>query len=131
MLAFLIYTMIMWFAGNCILTLFFQMIQPDEALDLLLGWQKMLARLYQGNTRRQLLGKALGDCARCTAFWFMPMWFVVYAVLAGPITGVWITDACTTTAGKIVVNVVWYCVFHSVGAFTGVWGLLKVKKDGV
>lgn len=117
---FLIYTLIMWFAGNCILKIFQQMTADGGALDVVFGWQKMLAKLYSGGKWAQLLGKALGDCPVCTAFWFMPFWFVVYYFMAPifvewPITGGW--------------NIVWYFVFHSIGAVVGgIVLLVKLRK---
>lgn len=121
MLNLLIFTIIMWCAGNAILKLFHIMIQPGQILDMLLGWQKMLKRLYAGSTRQQLLEKMLGGCEHCTAFWFMPMWYIVYWLMSKNVLHYWISD-------NILVNIVWYVVFHSIGAVTGVFVLAFKKK---
>lgn len=130
MLIFLLLTIISWFAGNCVLLLFFQMIQPGEALDIVFKWQKMLERLYGGSAAQRLLGKALGDCQKCFAFWFMPLWFAVYYGLSKLLTGSWITDFSPKYDFWVVL--IWYCIYHSTGAITGAWTLFKFgKKDGM
>lgn len=122
MLIFLLYSIIFLIAGGCSLWVFNQMIQPDGALDVVFGWQKMLAKLYNGGKWEQLLGKALGDCPQCMAFWFMPVWYGVYVVFMNVAIGYWITDT-------IVGNIIWYVVFHSIGAVAGlVFILLKKNK---
>lgn len=122
MLTFLLYTVVFWFAGGCILWLFNLMIQPDGALDVVFGWQKMLAKLYNGSKWQQLLGKALGDCPQCTAFWFMPFWYGVYVLFMNVVIGYWIT---TSIGG----NIVWYIVFHAIGAVAGfVFIIAKMRK---
>ena len=133
-LVYLLSTIIVWLAGNFILKIFFQMIQKGEALDIVFGWQKMLEKLYGGNQFKQLLGKALGDCEKCFAFWFMPLWFSVYYFLSTQILGLWITDFMHSySTGKwFFINTLWYCIFHSVGATSGLWVLLlKNKKNGL
>lgn len=129
MLTFLLYTLIMWLAGNCILYLFMQMIQPEGALDVVFGWQKMLAKLYESPSKgKQLLGKALGDCQMCTAFWFMPVWFCLYWLLSRLVIHYFITDEVQAIGWKVVVFFVWYMVFHAVGAMSGLLALIKFKR---
>lgn len=66
--------------------------RQDGAFDVLFGWQKMLDHLYNGSPGRQLLGKALGDCAMCFAFWISPLCFVLHfgvtwGLIGWPISG--------------------------------------------
>lgn len=111
----------MWFAGVCILKVFMQMIAPDGALDVVFGYQKLLGKLYSGNKFEQLLGKAIGDCQMCTAFWFMPVWYAAYAFVSNTVLDYWISS-------NILVNIIWYFVFHSIGAVIGAF-ILSIKRQ--
>lgn len=123
-LTFLLYTAIMWFAGNCILKLYFTAIQPGQLFDQIFNWQTMLANLYGSEKAwKNNLGKALGDCPHCFAFWFMPMWFILYALL-GLNLNIWVITG-------IGWNILWYFVFHSIGAIVGLSFILTKKKNGV
>lgn len=124
---FLLLTMIFWFAGMCILDLFFKMIQPDGLLDVTFGWQKMLEHLYSASKPLQLLGKALGDCRMCTAFWFMPIWFTLYVLSTSMLLHWWISDMVHAIVLKIMLNIIWYIVFHSIGAVVGRISLFTYK----
>jgi hypothetical protein len=129
-IAFILYTICFWFAGACVLKYFFFMIQPEGALDLVFGWQNMLKKLYNGNKASQLLGKALGDCQMCTSFWFMPAWYGCYYLFCHWVLHHWVTDTIDTAGWywtKVsLVNVIWYYVFHSIGAFTGLVTITKI-----
>lgn len=139
MLVFLIATIMFLATGNGILKIFFDMIQPGNALDIVFGWQKMLANLYRSENKfKQLLEKALGGCEKCTAFWFMPLWFFCYYFFMKNVAGVWVTDFITIKGfwywfSVCLVNWVWYCNFHTIGANGGhiLLTLLKKKKDAV
>ena len=123
-IAFFLFTIIMWFAGNCILKLYHTAIQKGQILDQIFNWQNMLADLYASEkTWKNNLGKALGDCPTCFAFWFMPIWYVVY-ILLGKKLEIWLING-------IGWNILWYIVFHSIGAVVGLSFLLTKKKDGL
>lgn len=125
LILFLLFTLMFLVAGICILRIFMDMIQPGAALDIVFNWQKMLSRLYGGNKRQQLLGKALGDCAQCTSFWFMPLWFLCYYITCQLVLNFWVSDVVDTFFGGVFISWVWYAVFHSLGAF---FGFLNLRK---
>jgi hypothetical protein len=128
MLIFLLWTIIFWMAGNCVLKIFYIAIQEGQMLDLLFGWQKMLANLYGSKQQwKNLLGKALGDCEMCTAFWFMPAWYALYWLMSKIVLHQFITDRVEHLLSKVLVGVVWYLVFHSIGAICGLLSLTKLK----
>ena len=132
MILFIIISVIFCLAATCMLKWFFTMIQPEGALDIAFGWQKMLQRLYNGSKWQQLRGKALGDCQMCTCFWFMPLWFAFYYIFSKLIVHYWITDALHVPnifiywLGVCLVNLSWYACFHSIGAMVGLVTLNKI-----
>jgi hypothetical protein len=127
-LKFLILTVIFWYAGNCILRLFFAMIQPDAMLDRVFGYRKLLDRLYGAeNKYLRSLGDALGNCQLCISFWFMPLWFICYWIFTRISLDWFITDKAESIAGKIFIGLIWYMAFHAIGAITGLAGLLRMK----
>ncbi len=112
------------------LKIFYVAIQEGQMLDLLFGWQKMLAKLYGSNKPwKNLLGKALGDCEMCTAFWFMPAWYALYWVMSRWVLHQFITDKVEHNLAKILVGIVWYFVFHSIGAVYGLVTVIKTKNN--
>lgn len=116
-------------ASNFALRIIYEMIQHDGAIDVIFGWQKILAKLYRGNKAQQLLGKALGDCERCMSFWFMPIWFFAFYLFAKYVMGVWFTDHLTSTVAIWGVNWLMFAAFQSVSATTGfILLLFKHKK---
>ncbi len=118
-MTFLLFSLIMWFAGNCILRLFFIAIQTGQILDQLFKWRSMLDNLYASDKAwENNLGKALGDCQICFSFWFMPIWFILYALL-GNALNIWAINGYW--------NILWYVVFHSIGAIVGLGSLIKIK----
>lgn len=121
LLTFFIYTIIMWLAGNCIAQLYFTAIQKGQVFDELFGWQDMLADLYASEKKwKNYLGKALGDCQICFAFWFMPFWYMLY-VSMGTTLGIWAIKG-------IGWNIAWYFIFHSIGAIFGLLFIIKRQK---
>lgn len=129
LLTFLLYTAIFMVAGLCILSTFYAMQAEGGALDVVFGWQKMLNRLYNGNKAQQLLGKALGDCQQCTSFWFMFLWFFAYWGFCRLVLGWYITDVAGWWLWKGIIGFIWYSVFHSIGAVSGLFSLLKRKRN--
>lgn len=127
LLTFLLYTVLFIAAGNFSLRILYEMVQPEGALDQLLGWQKLLAKLYGGNKAQQLLGKALGDCERCMSFWYMPAWYIFYYLFCKHVMGMWITDGISSGLACFFLNWLWLAVFWSVGATTG-FILLTLKR---
>lgn len=129
-LEYLIYTILFLAGGSMALKLFFTMIQTGNALDVVFKWQKMLAWLYGGNKFMQLAGKALGDCAQCTAFWFMPWWFFLYWKFSYLLFDYYPTQGIDSWFWKIAFHAAWYVVIHAIGATLGFAVLMyKSKKE--
>lgn len=135
MLTFILVTIIFWFAGNSILKILFQMIQPDGALDVMFNWQRKLDDWYgkasEGSKKHRWLHDALGGCQVCTSFWFMPVWFTIYFLFCELVLHWFITDYVNSLGAKVFVGYVWFAVFWSIGAVLGlnVLRFLKRKKN--
>lgn len=128
MLIYLIVTILFWAAGACMLKWFMLMIEQGGALDVVFGWQKMLHRLYNGTPAQELLGKALGDCIKCTSFWFMPIWFACYYIVSKYAFHHWITDTVHNWICIGIINMIWYCLFHGIGGMIGFYAVTKLFK---
>lgn len=128
MLTFIFVTIAFVVAGLCWLRLFAIMIAPGQILDMLFGWQAMLERLYSSPKRwKNLLCKALGDCEVCTAYWFQPIWFLAYYGFCRLALHYFITDEVSSWYGKVFVGLLWYLVFHGIGAVAGMLTLIRAK----
>lgn len=126
----LLYSVMVIPAYGMVLRLFFTMIEEGGALDVVFGWQKMLARLYSGNKAQQLIGKALGDCKVCTSFWFAIPWFFLYWSFSHILFGYYPTMEIESWFWKITFHVFWYIVIHAVAATVGmVILMIKIRKD--
>lgn len=134
MFNYIIVSLIFWFAGNAILKILYTMIQKDGAIDLVFNWQSRLDRWYdkasKGSKVHRWLHDSLGGCPMCTAFWFMPFWFTVYAVFTKLVFGWFVTDFVDSILAKVFVGYVWFIVFWAVGAVLGLF-FIKIKKNGV
>lgn len=127
---FLLLTLFFYFAENCLTTLFLEMIKKDAPIDILWkfltghSYQDMLANLFDSDKKwKQNLGKAIGDCPMCTVFWIQLIWYPVYFLFTWCILHWWISTSVHNIFLKIVINFIWYIVFHCIGA---IWGRIKV-----
>lgn len=127
-LSFLLLTVFFAVAQMAALWLFHRMIAPGGMFDILFGWQKMLERLYGGKTWQQLLGKALGDCEMCTAFWFQVPWYVLYFLFCRLTIDYFPTDHTQYAVVKVVIFLAWMIPFNSVNAITGMMSLIRAKR---
>lgn len=135
MLGFILYTILSIIAGNAMLKFFFEMTQAGGGLDIMFGWQKMLANFYakgaQENKKAKYyvwLESALGGCQKCTSFWFMPMWFVCYYIVSKFVFHIWITDELHNWFLIVFTNWFWFSMFCSVGVVSGFYALTRFKK---
>ena len=121
MIYFIIYTIIFILAHCAALYFFLIMIQEGQALDILLGWQKMLDKLYGSDKKwKYLLYKVLGGCTICTSFWSAPLVYIGYFTVTNNV-GYWAVYGFTP-------NLVWLWVFwvtSACAAFTFVSNRLK------
>lgn len=129
LLTFLIYTLLFWFAGACMLKLFTFAIQPGQILDKIFNWQAMLKKMYESKyARMQLLGKVMGDCDICVTYWFMFFWFWCYFMFLHLLNFWFITKYIDNIFASIIVNIIWYFLFQSIGTIGTVTQLFKFKR---
>lgn len=147
LLIFILITILFLLAENALLRIFYAMIQEDGPIDVLWkfltgkSYQDMLKDLYGSQKKwKNNLGKALGDCEMCVAYWFVPMWFFCYYLICRLVVHYWITDAITIEnkvgywVAVVFVNIIWYAAVHGIGALAGWISLMKYKsklKSGV
>lgn len=131
LLNFILLTIIFSLAGNAMLKFFYAMVQKDGALDVMFHWQDKLDRWYgkanEGSKFHQWLHDALGGCPMCTAFWFAPVWYTIYALFCFLVMDFFITDYVVSIGAKIFVGWIWFGVFWSCNAIIGL-AFLKFKK---
>lgn len=132
---FLILTIIFFFAENCMTKLFLEMIKKDAPIDIFWkfltkrSYQDMLADLFATNIPWKMnLGKAIGDCPMCTTFWIQLIWFPIYALFTYSVLHFWISSPIHNIFLIIIINIIWYCVFHSIGAIIGRIQLISLKQ---
>lgn len=102
-------------AGNGIVKILFEMIQTGGALS---KWQRVLEWLYSHEYYK--LEMMIGGCKRCFSFWFMPLWFGCFYLFVTPWPLNWYC------------SIIWYIVFHVLGAEGGNFILnYKKKTNGV
>lgn len=135
MLTFLLFSLLCIASGNLVLKFFFEMSKTGGALDIMFGWQAMLERLYAKGSLQNKSAKfymwaesALGGCEKCTSFWFMPLWYICYYITSKFGFHMWVTDGIQNWGLIIFVNWFWYSIFHSIGAATGYFTLIKLLK---
>src|ERR1700761_4547425 len=115
MLIFLLYTIMFWFAGNCLLKIFHFAIQPGQILDKAFHWQNMLNDMYGSKKSwKHNLGKALGDCEMCMSFWGMFLWYWCYFIFLHTL-GAWYLGNIENIGLNILCNIIWYILFQSIG----------------
>lgn len=123
LLGLLIYTIVFIVANASMVFFFLKMIQPNGALDVILGWQKFLDYAYDHKyTAVKFLGKALGGCEMCTCFWFSGLSFFIYRWLA-------IHLNLYTIDGWYMV--IWYWVYWGLSAFYSYWFNKKMSDNGL
>lgn len=104
MLIFFLYTVFYLIGLSCGIKIFHLSIQPEQALDMIFGWQKMLNYLYESQSKlKNLLGKALGDCEKCMSFWASVIATIIYRF----------TIPNWEIKGALA-NMAWLIVFHSI-----------------
>lgn len=113
MLTFLLYTLLALLANACLAKLIYISIQPAQWLDKLLNWQQRLQRWdLQGRT---FLVKAGGYCELCFSHFITFISFWCYVLVSKTVLHTWFTAAIDSLALKVVVNIIWYLVYISLG----------------
>lgn len=132
LLNFIIISLLFVAAGNIALKTLYKMIQPDGALDVMFGWQNKLDKWYgksqAGSKFHRWLHDAMGGCAMCTSFWFMPIWIIFYIGFCKIVLGWFITDYAQSLIGKCFVAFTWLMILQFIGSSTGLLLLMFKKK---
>jgi|GEM_PF-1694841 hypothetical protein len=126
MITFLLYTILALLANACLARILFISIQQGQWLDTLLNWQ---TRLQQWDRQgKDFLVKAGGYCELCFshAITFICYWGYVLTMNAA--IGEWITSSVNNAAASIVINIVWYLVYVSVGTNLSLHFISKLHK---
>lgn len=96
-------------------------VAPENMLDILFGWQNMLNRMWSSKNKLvKLLEKMLGGCNMCLLHMVSIMSYIMYAVCLNIVGHAWITDYVSGSVWKVVINIIWYIVFVSIGWFISV-----------
>lgn len=113
-LTFIIITILYLFLGAAFAKVLHFSTQPDQWLDDLVGWQKMIEKFgAKGGYINKILFKALGGCEFCFAhaITFFLFWLYVFLCRFG--FNVW--PVFEGVAIQWVFNISWYVLFVSTG----------------
>lgn len=124
MMEFLLYTVFSLLATACLAKILYFSIQPGQWLDSLLGWQNKLRKWdLSGN---QFAAKIGGYCEMCFchAISFLSFW--VYCLFMREGLGMWPTFHIDSIILSVIVNVVWYIAYVSIGTNAGLYFLTKL-----
>lgn len=129
MITFLIFTLAFVLANAAFATLIWVSIQPEQWIDRLFGWQKMLNKIgMKPGFGNEFLYKALGGCEFCFCHFITVICFVFYCLFMSNVIG-WFDVKSTWV--QIVLNIVWYLLYNSMGtifSFLFITKLLRHEK---
>ena len=127
MIIFLLFTIIAWLANACLVKILFISIQQGQWLDKLLNWQERLRRWDLRG--KEFLVKAGGMCELCFshAVTFISFW--AYMLVANEVLTYWITTPVSCMLPKVIVNVIWYLVYVSIGTNLSLYFISKMYKS--
>lgn len=127
MLQFLLYTIIAWLATACLTKILFISIQPGQWLDKLLNWQQRLREWdMQG---KEFLVKAGGLCEVCFSHMITFLSFWAYVFFMNQVLQVWVTNPLEGFFPMIVVNVIWYLCYVSIGSILSLYFITKLFRQ--
>jgi hypothetical protein len=126
MITFLLYTALALLANGCLARIIFTSIQPGQWLDILLNWQN---RLQQWDRQgKAFLVKAGGYCELCFSHAITFLCYWGYAFTMQLAIGEWITSSVTNTGATVIINIVWYLVYVSIGTNLSLHFISKLHK---
>lgn len=109
---FLAVTLFFLLANAAFAKIVFFSIQPDQWMDDLFGWQKMLSSLGdRPGAGNKFLYKALGGCSMCLSHLISLFCFFIYVLVVGVSLGQWFH--CGNIALQCLADFVWYVVYVS------------------
>lgn len=129
MLSFLLYTLLFWVGTACAARVAYFSIQPGQWVDSIFGWQRMLDRLYASTQPwRRALEKILGGCEMCFSHFVAFCSFWLYVIFAHQVLHFWITSPVSGWGWKIIVNIIWYLLYGSMGTILNLHTILYLKN---
>lgn len=127
MITFLLYTALALVANACLASILFISIQQGQWLDTLLNWQN---RLQQWDRQgKEFLVKAGGYCELCFSHTITFMCYWGYALTMNAAIGDWITNSVNNVVASVVINILWYLVYVSVGTNLSLYFISKLHKE--
>lgn len=124
MITFLLYTLLAWLANACIIKILHTSIQPGQWLDTLLHWQQ---RLQQWDMEgKAFFVKAGGYCELCFSHLLTAAGFWIYLLFMNGVAGIWISDGLQYLLPAVLVNILWYLVYVSVGTNLAWYFIVKL-----
>lgn len=126
MITFLLYTTLALLANACLARIIFISIQPGQWLDTILNWQTRLQRWdRQGKI---FLVKAGGYCELCFSHAITFICYWGYAIVMQQAIGQWITTHVSNIGATIVINIIWYLAYISIGTNLSLHFITKLYK---
>lgn len=126
MITFLLYTIVAWVATACLAKILYISIQPGQWLDKLLNWQE---RLHNWDLQgKELLVKAGGLCELCFSHFIAFVSFWVYLFFMQAVVGYWVSTPSTTILATILINIIWYIGYVTIGTNMALYFIVKLFK---
>ncbi len=123
-MTFLLYTIIAWLANASLVKILHISIQPGQWIDALFDYQK---RLLNWDIKGKLvLSKAGGNCEVCFSHILTFFGFWVYVLFMNKVLHVWITDGIDGWIWVLLVNMMWYLVYVSIGSMLSLYFITKL-----
>ena len=124
MIIFCLYTIIAWLANASLVKILHISIQPGQWIDTLFNYQKHLQEWdLRGNI---FLSKVGGNCEVCFSHTLTFFGYWVYVVFMNMVLNVWISDSLEVMWQILLVNIVWYLVYASIGSMLSLYFIVKL-----
>lgn len=128
MLLFLLYSVLALVANAALAKILYISIQPGQWLDTLLNWQ---ARLQQWDMQgKSFLVKAGGYCELCFSHLITFVCYWCYVLFSVQVLHMWITTPVDNVVMAVVINIIWYLVYISLGTNLSLLFIVRpLKKE--
>lgn len=129
MISFLLYTITALLANACLARIIYISIQKGQWLDTLLDWQSRLRKWDMEG--KSFLVKAGGYCELCFSHAITFICFWAYTYVMNTAIDEWITCSVANLSASIIINIVWYLVYVSIGTNLSLYfiNLLHSKSE--
>lgn len=126
MITFLLYTIVAWIATASLAKILYISIQSGQWLDKLLNWQERLHNWdLQGN---EFLVKAGGLCELCFSHLIAFVSFWAYLFFMQTVVGYWVSTPSTTVPAAILINIIWYIGYVTIGTNMALYFIVKLFR---